>query len=301
MRLLALRDHWRPLSYSGASQILGSLTNFAISVCLVRILNQQEFGLYSLLLASILTGAGLIGAFLGTPFTVNVADVPQHERACYAVNQTLAVLAIALLMVFVILIAVEVSSSSTILGRGNVATISAIGGGICVTYCARDILTRIAFAFRIERAALGAAMGTAVAVGAGLAARWILDLRLNVSGALIIYGIGQVVGLFSILILLSLPWRSGTFAGLKAALRKSWPEGRWSVLSGGAYTLRTQVYNFIVPAILGVAALGQINAARVLVTPAMMVLPPIKDVLLPRLADERKKWTRVAVACFVRG
>lgn len=289
MRLQILKQYRRALGYSVLTQILGSLTNFGITLFLVRTLSTAEFGLYGIAFAVILATAGLIGAFFGTPFTVNVPDVLSANRSRYAVDHAVSVMAGAVLLNIFGFCTFRWFGPSLGAGGENVAILGLAVGVGCVAYCFRDMLTRIAFAFGVERAVFVAALGNAGAIAFLLALVSAVGVQLTVGGALLVYGTGQVVGVAITVSILSLPWQRASLRGLCNSLNESWPNGRWSVLSSVAYTLRTQAYNFIVPAILGVSALGEINAARVLVTPALMALPPIKDVLLPRLADDRRK------------
>lgn len=60
------------------------------------------------------------------------------------------------------------------------------------------------------------------------------------------------------------------------------------MLTSLAYNLRTQSHSFVIGPLLGAAALADLHASRVLVTPAVIAIPPLSQVLMPRLAEARR-------------
>ena len=274
------------LFISFVSQMVSSLTNFGIVFCLVRLMNKTEFGQYGLGFALMLLISGLVCASIAVQFVVNLPDQPKEYRAAYALHHTAAVGVVSLILI-VLAFALQ-TGTRKYYPHGNATFILILPVTVASGfYTLRDLLMRFAFSERRESLVLASNVVVAIATATIFSIMVILHQRINAPSALYAYSTGQAAGCLHALLVFKLPWRDINVPGLWQAFRDSWTGGRYNILSGVVYNIRTQAHNFVVAPLLGVAALAEVNAARVLVSPALMAIPPVTQILMPRLAEKR--------------
>lgn len=253
-------------------------------------MSKEQFGLYSVGFATVLLLSGLISASIGMQFTVNLPDQENHCRAQYAVHHAAAV---ALVCFGMIGIAVAFSFLPREIGGFDAYLVSELAVPVTVAvtfYSLRDLLIRLAYSERRETAVLKSNMVVGFFnLGALFSISRLLSAAPSAEIALYVYAVGQMVGCLSGVSLGALPWHGICWTQVSGAFAESWKGGRWAVISSLAYNVRTQAHSFLIPPLLGVRVLAEINAARILVTPAVMAIPPFSDVLMPRLAERRQQ------------
>jgi O-antigen/teichoic acid export membrane protein len=84
--------------------------------------------------------------------------------------------------------------------------------------------------------------------------------------------------------LAGLPMRGHSLVAMRADLVEIATGGRWAALTNLVYFLRTHAHTIVVTLALGVVSVAQLQAARLLVTPALLVIPAMSQVALPRIA-----------------
>ena len=286
-RLLQKRLIVKSLSISFISQAVSSLTNFCIVLYLVRVLDKIQFGQYSFGFALILFISGLICAFIGVQFVVNLPDQPLESRATYTLHHLVLIIMggfIILCLAFIskIIIKTTFSDLSVLKLIFPIAVAS-------VLYALHDLLMRFAFSERREGLVFGSNVVVAVTITALFLAISVTGHSINASSALYTYAIGQAAGSIQAIIIFNLPWCDVNLPKIIQAFYDSWAGGRWHILTTLVYSLRAQTHNFVIAPILGFAALAEVNAARLLLTPAIMAIPPSTQVIMPRLAEQRVK------------
>lgn len=274
----------RALCVSVTSQIVSSATNFFLSMYLVRTIPREEFGVYTMGFAALLLIAGLVSAAIGVQFVVNLPRQTTNQRDAYAVHHVVAIGVLGLL-VAVCGAALTFIPWSLQIGGAPISDIAFPAALGAAAYALRDILVRVAFSERREFAVLFSSLGTTLGTVLVLGSLWWLAIAPSAFNGLLAYGVGQLLGAVMAAVLLRLPWHRLEIGGLREAYRDSWHGGRWHLLTGVAYSMRTQAHNLVVAPMLGVAAIADMNAARILVTPAVMAIPPITQVFQPRLAE----------------
>jgi len=282
-----LRQNGGALAFSGASQVISSLTNFGVVLYLVRVLQKEEFGMYSLGFSVYLILAAILAALFAVQYVVNNPDQPQYEQRIYALHHvaamTLSCTGIVLLALFLKAVLDNVSF------RFQMVNELIVPVALCTfSFAIRDMATRIAFVERKENIVMGSIITIAVITASMFFMTHSLTVPSSAMMGLVIIAMSQFAGAVYIMTRLRLPWSSMNVKDLRRAFIQSWQGGRWHALTSVVYSIRNQAHNFIVLPILGLAALAEINAARVLVTPALMVIPPLYQVAMPRLADIRK-------------
>ncbi len=276
----------KALFLSGFSQMVSSLTNFAIIFYLLRVMNKFQFGQYNLGFASILLISGLVCAWIVVQFVVNLPDQPSQRRTAYALHHGVAIMLVGSVLIGVAFVLQTTIKRYFLPDNANVLLIIpvAVASGL---YALRDLLMRFAFAERRESVVLGSTVVVAIAIVGVFSVMMIFDHSIDAASALYGYAIGQGAGALQALLVFKLPWQDINLSELRRAFRDSWTGGRWNILSGVVYNIRSQAHNFIVAPLLGITALAELNAARVLVTPAVMAIPPVIQILMPRLAEKR--------------
>lgn len=284
--LISFRSHGGAFVISGASQAISSLTNFGVLLYLIRALSKEQFGLYGLSFAILLALAGLLSALYAVQLVVNLPDQPENGRRIYAMEHTATLTATGLGAVILALLAGEVSP---LLTKADVPMLSlTLPIAFSATaFATRDILIRIAYIENRGWVVLLANSVVMVAVSIVFTLASISDNGITAQHAVYVYGIGQLAGIPPLLAALQLPWRKLTTSGVKSAISHSWAGGRWHVMTNLVYSVRTQTHNFVIAPLIGLAALAEVNSARVLLTPAVMLMPPIYQIMMPRLAERR--------------
>lgn len=284
----SLRNNWKALALSSANQILNSLTNFVIVLYLVRVMDKSEFGLYSLGFALMLMIAGLISSLITVQFVVNLPDLPKAQHMDYAMHNAIAVFLLGMILI-ILGILVDSIQMVLIIGEADVQQIILPCAVATVFYSQRDFLIRVAYSERRESIVLLSALAVSAGMAAFFIVEWYLKQPLSAPHALYGLAVGQMTGCVAGLLFLRFSYRKLNIANIRQVFKDSWQGGRWNILTNVAYNLRTQAHNFIIAPLLGMVALAEVNAARVLVTPAVMAIPPLTQILMPRLGEKRKQ------------
>ncbi len=279
----------KALSTSLVNQAVTSGTNFAIAVFLVRVMDKAEFGIYSLGYALLLILSGLIAASISVQYVVNLPEQVESERAVYAVNHASLVALVGFLSLVFTVVLIAVSGGVS----GQVTELQAVSMAVVFTftqYSFREFLVRVAYSARRESLVLLSSIIIAIVIVAGFALTGLLlGKDTTAAVALTVLGVSYSASAIGLVLLLQLPLCESSWQGLKAALADCWVGGRWNGMTSLVYSLRTQVHNLVVAPVLGFAALAEVNAARILVTPALMAIPPLSQVMMPRLADKLRR------------
>ncbi|MEF8761572.1 MAG: hypothetical protein V5B36_18165 [Candidatus Accumulibacter sp. UW25] len=282
-----LRRYWNRLVVSSTSQAVSSLTNFGIALFLVRELEKEQYGLYGLGFSLTLIIVGLVTSSICVQFVVNLPDQSNDQRISYAMHHMGCVVLVGLVLMMIAALICFISFRSTIHGLTILRELSLPVTSAAAIHSVRDFMTRMAYSERREVAVLVSNISVALSVAAGLFGVLQTGIELTAGICLYVYALGQMFGCLFGLRVYALPWRHFSFGKMRLAFVESWRGGRWSVMTSLTYNLRTQAHNIVLPPLLGVSALADVNAARVLVTPAVMAIPAFTQVLLPRLAEQR--------------
>jgi len=286
-RLLQKRLIVKSLSISFISQAVSSLTNFCIVLYLVRVLDKMEFGQYSFGFALILFISGLICAFIGVQFVVNLPDQSLDSRANYTLHHLVLIIMGGFIVICVAFIS-KIIIKTTFPDLSVITLIFPVAVA-SVLYALRDLLMRFAFSERREGLVFVSNVVVAVTITTLFFIISVTGNSIKASSALYAYAIGQAAGSIYVIMIFNLPWREANLLKIIQAFYESWTGGRWHILTTLVYSLRAQAHNFVVTPILGFAALAEVNAARILLTPAIMAIPPSTQVIMPRFAEQRAK------------
>ena len=70
--------------------------------------------------------------------------------------------------------------------------------------------------------------------------------------------------------------------------KELWKGGKWGSFTNIVYTIRSQAHTIIATILIGPVGVGNLNAARLFITPAVMVIPVISQLAMPRLSVLRE-------------
>lgn len=285
--LSSRKGHTKALSVSVLSQIVSSGTNFLLGLYLVRTLTPMDFGLYGIGFAISLFYAGIGNAIFLTQMVVHAPDKSADDRLPYAARMLVAVVGF---------------SSITLLASSFVFFVGGIGWapleeytgyGIAVTmaavaYLLKEFFVRHAYNIQRESWALTIHIALAASLILMLTIQYVYMQTITVETALWIYALSHSVAALCGYVLSRVPLRSVSRAAIVADLREAWSGGRWATLTNFVYFLRIQAHTVIVAASMGPVGVAKLNAARLFVTPAMMLTPALSQVFLPRMAKARR-------------
>jgi len=278
----------RAISISVVNQVVSSGTNFALGLYLVRTLIPTEFGLYGIGFAISLFYAGIGNALFVTQMVVNMPDKPPEQRSVYAANMGLVV---ATFCGSTILLAWLGSQAGSAMWP-EISKYSRYGVGVAVASCSylcKEFFVRHAYTARRETSALAVNVAVAAALAGFLLIQHYDNAVITATGALWIYAASHLFGTVVGQSLLRLPFRAVRGRLVRSDFRDAWKGGRWSLLTQIVYMTRAQAHILIGGPSVGATGVAYLNAARLFVTPCVMMSPALSQVFVPRLAELRTR------------
>jgi len=272
-----------PVSVSVINQLLSGGTNFVLSIYFVRTMKAEDFGIYGLCFAASLFLSGLGSSFLLVRMVVELPRRALTERHKYAASVLRAALLIS---------ALTLSSSAFIAlamawrsARPEATFILVLGVGAAgVTGFLREFVLR--YAYSASREGWAVLINTWMAVLMLMVAYSlnILDMKPSASMGIWLVAGGQLIGTFAGLRLARLSLNSASAADAYHEIASAWRSGRWTIAANLVNWARMQSYSVLSPALAGFGGLAKLNAVRVLISPAVFLLPAIGQLTLPRLS-----------------
>lgn len=278
----------KALSVSVLNQVVSSGTNFALGVYLVRMLPPSEFGLYGIGFAISLFYFGIGHSLFLTQMVVHTPEKHPDDRVPYAGRMFLLVslfCAATILLIALLLLTANLVWESVAQHTQLASAIMAAS----ITYLLKDFFVRHAYNVRRESLALliHAVIACTMAVLLWLQYQYVKDISVEL--ALRIYAVAQASGAILGYISSRLPVANHQRCQLFDDLDEAWHGGKWASITNLVYFARTQAHTIVVASLLGPVGVATLNAARLLVTPAIMVTPALSQVTMPRLAAARSQ------------
>ena len=279
----------KAVSVSVFNQAVSSATNFALGIYLVRMLSPEEFGLYGIGFAISLLYSGMGNALFLTQMVIHTPDKPPEERLRYAGRMFI------LVTLFCVATVIVIAPLSLALGHiwGAFARYEQFLIAVTpasVTYLLKDFFVRHAYNSRRETWALFINSTVATAMALLIVLQPLLIATINAEVALCVYAIAQASGAILGYRLAKLPLAHRQ-SELLGDLREALQGGKWASITNLVYFARTQAHTVVVASLLGPGGVAKLNAARLLVTPAIMLTPALSQVAMPRLAAARGQGT----------
>jgi len=230
--------------------------------------------------------AGAGNALLPTQMVVHLPEKAEQERLPYAARIFCALLLLC-------------AGSMGLVGLGGLGSIAialrfvpeaqfafAVAAASTL-FLLKDFFVRLAYSVRREQLALLVNVTIAATAGVILLAVRSAGIRLTTSSALMIFAFSQAGGCAAGLFLYGLPLRSVRWRPLVADAVECWTHGRWALGVVGINWVQTQAYAYVTLLSLGAAAVGRANAGRLLISPFLLLVTAVNQLVVPRLAELR--------------
>lgn len=273
--------------YGVADQALLSATNFVIGMFFIHFATKEEYGLYSLAYGVLTLMISFSGALIITPMTVSYADRPQDRRAAYGgsmlvglygVFGPVAVSSLVLLLALSYFGIIKHDSAQLLM----ILTIATLCG----------MLWEFSRRYHYLRLQPGQVLywdaWYAILMVVGITAVSYINVRGMYWLIFVLYGFAAAgTGCFALAkseISLTPDWHSAT-----SSVREAWAYGRWA-LGGVLVTwVQSQSYAYFLAIFSDLSSVADANAARLLVSPLMLLNAGLTNVLFPKLVFLRSE------------
>lgn len=276
----------KALSISAINQVVSSGTNFALGIYLVRVLTPTEFGLYGIGFAITLLYSGVGNALFLIQMVVHVPDKAQEDRLPYAARMLVALVIFCTLTSIVAgLLLLLGSAWSQLLHQYIGLAFSIVAASVaCIL---KDFFVRHAYTARRETWVLRVNVAVAAALAILLLVQFRFASSFNSESALWIYAVSNMVGVVVGFALIRLPIWAVRMHKLIDDLREAWVGGRWALSGTSIIWAQSQAYMYVTAVFVGPVGVANANAARLLITPAIFLIPVLSQVVMPRFASLR--------------
>lgn len=264
-----------------AGQLSQALASFALQVIAARELGARGLGVFALLYSSMLLGGAVVSGFVGDSLTV----LDRFAQPIRSALQTWCLLLSALAG----LIAAVGTHAAGLVGWSP----AIVFGLAAMTFIIESTLRRVLMAamrfWALPIVDMSALIGSLTA-----AAIWWSAARLTISALLWVLLIGQVVG--GIVAVLCMPAVERRVASPRPTdLRAVERYGRWRGLQQAVRPSMLTVARSLVTAAVGATLYGELEAARVYMAPALLLISGMGSYLLPSYVRARNHPARQAI------
>jgi len=282
----------KALSLSVINQAVSSGSNFILGLYLVRILSPAEFGLYGIGFAVCMFYAGAGNALFLTQMTVHLPDKTPEEINNYIGRMLILVVIVclctlALSAVLLLITGFILKKSNSYSGFLSAVTVAS------VSYLLKDFFIRHAYNKSAELKALWINVVLSITMILSLVGLFITQIKLTSETALYVYAGAHLIAIGFGFTQSGISIRLYNLSDLGRDLAEAWWHGKWALLQNFVYWLRTQAYTYVCLVFIGIEAVGVINAARILISPVIFILPAVSQMMLPRLSANRKDHQQV--------
>lgn len=276
------RSRWLKLFSSAVvDQALLSAANFLVGLLLIRNCSDEDYGHYVLGFTALLLLTGLQGAYIGGPLSVLAPrQSPERKRRMLASLYRQSGRWTAR-------VALSLAVGCGLLGLAgwlawSLATLGAVYCAVIAFALQREYLRTGLMIYERPQAVLRADLVYVALLVAGVAAAALLS-EPAVPWAFAAMAAASLVG--ARLAHRELARAAGLHGEeLPGLWRELAPLGGWAMVGTLVYWSFSQGYNYVVAGTLDLAAVAALNAARLLMMPANLMVSGIKQLLLPMAA-----------------
>lgn len=271
-----IRPLFKAFSYAALTQVLSSATNFLVGIVLIVLQSKEEFGLYSVCFAASLVVGGTASS-LFTPYSVTVgrlSGIRRRALGCNLVSLAIAIASVILSMALAIGALMRYVTAES--------TVYTAAGAAAAAYVVKDAIYRVGYAERAEVVLMAATCAGSFGLAFTLACAYLANRHIPVVTATMCYSCGQAISAITVYLLL-FGRRLPRLKGVRRVSNELWPLSRWNLLASFAYNCRSQAHTLATAPLIGLSGVAVLNASRMLIQPAMLALPVLSQVLLPRI------------------
>ncbi|PZW40419.1 O-antigen/teichoic acid export membrane protein [Humitalea rosea] len=260
-----------------------SLANLGIGLAVLRLGTKAEFGVYSLGYMAVIIATGFAAGLFGAQLTARVYHRAPTERPRFAAALLLGQTVASALLCLVMLAAALAAGLATPPGSGT-----ATQQTVFLSILAAPMAMTLDF-LRYHRLVLhrpAEALGLDIVNGLGWAGFFVAGLALGMpvhvaglGGFGIACAVTSLLGLWGARLPLAAARRQ-----CGAALAEAWQQGRWA-LGGVAVTVaQNNAHVYLLAWLTSAETVAELNAARMLMSPAALLTTGVNRTLIPRLA-----------------
>lgn len=287
------------VGFSAFSQFIASGLNFFWTIYFVSLLSPSDFGIYTMCVAFVLLYAGMGNALFFTQMVVSAPSWKAKDRSKNFGN-TLLLASMASLLLFVLFWFFFLFIFFLYALNPDYLWLFSGGSFACLMHFVRLYFVSVSYSNRKEGPLLFINAAAVVPVGVLLLAQgfWGFEVK-DPGGALFFYGWSALCSICVGIYIYRDLFKEIKIKEALSLARDFYPKGRWALGGVLATSIQNQGYNYFLAALVGPAAVGVANAARLIITPFNFLVPALTQMLLPRLAEfretNRKKMIREGV------
>lgn len=276
----------KALSVSLVTQVVGSITNFLLTLSFVRLMDADSFGIYGIGFAIVLLFSGAGNALFLTQMVVHLPD--KAEQSGYLGRMLLLVSGFAVIGVLAggLLVILQAEFAWLGLGGGQFILLTSLAAA---SYLLRDYFVRVFYNKRQELRTLAVTVVAFLATVFALVTAWRLKADFTPSVGIGIYAVGQFAGAVAGFVMSRTHWQLKDINLASSDFREAFSGGRWALGGVGVTWLQSQAYVYMSAIFVGPAAVGYANAARLFVAPMQLAMPAVNQVVMPRLSSLRSE------------
>ena len=264
-----------------ADQALQSVINLLTNIFLIRYATKAEYGVYGIGFTSVLLFMGLAHALFSLQMTVIAPDKPEVERHRYFGSMFIS-------MSVVILVFSGLALSIATLAEGLIpqsyrvliGVVALSTPGVLIMQFMRQYLYFYNMAFRVL---VFDFVFLILYIGLLLILFYYQAENLHYWALLLNGGIALMIGIVAIYLNLQLKFTE-SLSLAKSSFIEAWHSGSWAILGSLLTVLQTQGYVYLLAIFRGPAAVAEMNAARLFLSPLLVMSSGFSKVMIPKMA-----------------
>lgn len=270
----------RNLAFSVADQAVVSAFNFALNLFLVRFASPVEFGVFAIVYAVSLFTAMMQNAVINTPLSVHLPTVADDSGKA----RLRRVFSAANLLSSTLLLVASAAALTVWLGPTPTAL------GACVYLVAQFVREYFRSLLAVEGKLASLLAADAVCVTLSVIALAAFQWQEQYSwpvvpAALLIVGVAGMLSIVPCALTLgSIGQLRGLAAEIRQVFAEQWKEIRWSLIGVITTEIQNRGYVYIAAAVIGPAAVAQLQAGRIFFGPLNLLTSAWARVARPQLA-----------------
>ncbi len=271
------------------AQAIGAAGTFGLNLALIAVQTKQEYGTFAVGFGFIFLLGGALTAYLGPPLTREWGNASRARFGTYLILACVLGLASTPLVVM---------ASALVFGHAGLALAVCLSA---VSFSLRDLSFRAAYAVGSERVLVFANTLGALSLVFACAIFWLYSQSVSPEVALAAYGASQLVSAY--IVVLSLRSHLGAL-GVRCigpVLRQIHGAGAWMIAASLAYNVRATMHSFLAIPLGGAVAIAEVNAVKLLIQPAILIIAPMSNLAAARLvrAVDARGARKSVIAIFV--
>lgn len=264
-------------------QALASLTNFGITLLLLKLVPKIDFGYFSIVLTITTYFTWIQNAIITTPLNVLFASKNPQEEAVFSSSlfkgQIITISILSTTVIIIALLYYFLISKSIILLVIAASAFSLIG------ILSRSYFRQLSYSQELPQRALKQDFLYTILYFAFMGLMIIIS-KFNIITVLIGMGISNIAIFTFYNIKESV---KVSFEDLKKAYKETWKLGRWSLLGVTVTNIQTYSYQYLIVIMLGSIAVAENSASRLLMSPLVFMQAGWGSIVRPRGAKLREQ------------